>query len=169
MCPEAYSRLCQEAKSTQKTLRPYILQYVAFRPCVCTHAQRREAFEEVNLPLAPHPHIHHLAVLDPVMTILPLNAHMRNHIVVIRELRRSSRRGQLSNSCGLLRLGSQRHRVPAAQPGRGGSDIYASSEGVSRGQGVGRRRGGAGSAGRRMVAAQRRASREYARSYEECR
>lgn len=49
------------------------------------HDQRREAFEEVGLPLGPHPHIHHLTILEPVMTILPLNAHMRNHIVVIRK------------------------------------------------------------------------------------
>ncbi|WVQ98156.1 hypothetical protein IAU59_005278 [Kwoniella sp. CBS 9459] len=45
------------------------------------HTARREAYEEVNLPL-DHPDIHHLAILEPVMTILPLNAHMRNHIIV---------------------------------------------------------------------------------------
>ncbi|OXG12703.1 hypothetical protein C366_05518 [Cryptococcus neoformans Tu401-1] len=47
-----------------------------------THTARREAFEEVNLPLE-HPSIHDLTVLEPVMTILPLNAHMKNHIIVI--------------------------------------------------------------------------------------
>ncbi|WVO23885.1 uncharacterized protein IAS62_005242 [Cryptococcus decagattii] len=47
-----------------------------------THTARREAFEEVNLPLE-HPSIHNLTVLEPVMTILPLNAHMKNHIIVI--------------------------------------------------------------------------------------
>ncbi|OCF44860.1 hypothetical protein I317_01349 [Kwoniella heveanensis CBS 569] len=45
------------------------------------HTARREAYEEVNLPL-DHPDIHHLAILEPVMTILPLNALMRNHIIV---------------------------------------------------------------------------------------
>ncbi|WVF69691.1 hypothetical protein IAT40_004470 [Kwoniella sp. CBS 6097] len=45
------------------------------------HTARREAYEEVDLPL-DHPDIHHLAILEPVMTILPLNAHMRNHIIV---------------------------------------------------------------------------------------
>ncbi|WVQ75918.1 hypothetical protein IAR50_005553 [Cryptococcus sp. DSM 104548] len=43
---------------------------------------RREAHEEVDLPLN-HPSIHHLTTLEPVMTILPLNAHMKNHIIVI--------------------------------------------------------------------------------------
>ncbi|KAL7419386.1 hypothetical protein Q5752_006224 [Cryptotrichosporon argae] len=47
------------------------------------HTARREAFEEVGLPPIPHRHIHHLTVLDPVLTVLPLNAHMKNHIVVI--------------------------------------------------------------------------------------
>ncbi|WRT64673.1 uncharacterized protein IL334_001607 [Kwoniella shivajii] len=42
---------------------------------------RREAFEEVGLPLN-HPSIYHLTVLEPVMTILPLNSHMKNHIIV---------------------------------------------------------------------------------------
>lgn len=53
--------------------------------------QRREAFEEVALPLhaggevgVPHPSIHHITTLDPVLTILPLNVHLKNHIVVIR-------------------------------------------------------------------------------------
>lgn len=50
-----------------------------------TDLQRREAFEEVGLPLDPHPSIHYLTTVDPVMTILPLNAHMKNHIIVIRE------------------------------------------------------------------------------------
>ncbi|OCF77062.1 hypothetical protein I204_02771 [Kwoniella mangroviensis CBS 8886] len=45
------------------------------------HTARREAFEEVGLPL-DHPNIHHLTILEPVMTILPLNSHMKNHIVV---------------------------------------------------------------------------------------
>ncbi|OWZ66418.1 hypothetical protein AYX14_02900 [Cryptococcus neoformans] len=49
-----------------------------------THTARREAFEEVNLPLE-HPSIHDLTVLEPVMTILPLNAHMKNHIIVIQK------------------------------------------------------------------------------------
>ncbi|WVQ83170.1 hypothetical protein IAT38_005308 [Cryptococcus sp. DSM 104549] len=43
---------------------------------------RREAYEEVGLPLN-YPSIHHLTTLDPVLTILPLNAHMKNHIIVI--------------------------------------------------------------------------------------
>lgn len=38
----------------------------------------------MSLPLSL-PTIHHLTVLEPVMTILPLNAHLRNHIVVVRE------------------------------------------------------------------------------------
>ncbi|WVW78330.1 hypothetical protein I302_100284 [Kwoniella bestiolae CBS 10118] len=45
------------------------------------HTARREAFEEIGLPL-DHPSIHHLTILEPVMTILPLNSHMKNHIVV---------------------------------------------------------------------------------------
>ncbi|ORX33990.1 hypothetical protein BD324DRAFT_643669 [Kockovaella imperatae] len=47
------------------------------------HTAYREANEEVGLPLPPHPHIHHLTVLDPLITILPLNAALRNHIIVI--------------------------------------------------------------------------------------
>jgi hypothetical protein len=39
------------------------------------------------LPLeADHPSIHHVTTLDPVLTILPLNAHLKNHIIVIRKL-----------------------------------------------------------------------------------
>nr|XP_019008376.1 uncharacterized protein I206_06935 [Kwoniella pini CBS 10737]OCF47157.1 hypothetical protein I206_06935 [Kwoniella pini CBS 10737] len=45
------------------------------------HTARREAFEEVGLPL-DHPSIHYLTTLEQVMTILPLNSHMKNHIVV---------------------------------------------------------------------------------------
>lgn len=45
--------------------------------------KRREAFEEVNLPL-DNKDIHHITTLDPVLTILPLNAHFKNHIIVIR-------------------------------------------------------------------------------------
>ncbi|WVR04712.1 hypothetical protein IAU60_001723 [Kwoniella sp. DSM 27419] len=45
------------------------------------HTARREAFEEVDLPM-DHPDVHHVTVLEPVITILPLNSHMRNHIVV---------------------------------------------------------------------------------------
>nr|XP_018265343.1 uncharacterized protein I303_01708 [Kwoniella dejecticola CBS 10117]OBR87501.1 hypothetical protein I303_01708 [Kwoniella dejecticola CBS 10117] len=46
-----------------------------------TYTARREAFEEVGLPL-DHPSIHPLTILEQVMTILPLNSHMKNHIVV---------------------------------------------------------------------------------------
>ncbi|ORY30327.1 NUDIX hydrolase domain-like protein [Naematelia encephala] len=46
------------------------------------HTARREAFEEVSLPLK-HPSIHHLTTLEPVLTILPLNAHFKNHIIAI--------------------------------------------------------------------------------------
>ncbi|GMK54366.1 hypothetical protein CspeluHIS016_0109520 [Cutaneotrichosporon spelunceum] len=42
---------------------------------------RREAFEEAGLPLTS-PHVHVLTVLDPVLTVLPMNAHLKNHIVV---------------------------------------------------------------------------------------
>ncbi|KAK8847504.1 hypothetical protein IAR55_005362 [Kwoniella newhampshirensis] len=46
------------------------------------YTARREAFEEVGLPM-DHPAIHHIGIIDPVLTILPLNAHMKNHIVVV--------------------------------------------------------------------------------------
>nr|XP_031858238.1 uncharacterized protein CI109_006381 [Kwoniella shandongensis]KAA5525310.1 hypothetical protein CI109_006381 [Kwoniella shandongensis] len=46
------------------------------------HTARREAYEEVNLPME-HPAIHHIGIIDPVLTILPLNAHLKNHIAVI--------------------------------------------------------------------------------------
>ncbi|WWC86791.1 uncharacterized protein L201_001670 [Kwoniella dendrophila CBS 6074] len=45
------------------------------------HTARREAFEEVGLSL-DHLSIHHITILEPVMTILPLNSHIKNHIVV---------------------------------------------------------------------------------------
>lgn len=45
--------------------------------------QRREAHEEVGLP-PDHPDIYTIAVLDPVLTVLPLGAHMKNHIVATR-------------------------------------------------------------------------------------
>lgn len=35
------------------------------------------------MPLAS-PHVHVLTVLDPVLTVLPMNAHLKNHIVVTR-------------------------------------------------------------------------------------
>jgi hypothetical protein len=35
------------------------------------------------VPLAS-PHVHVLTVLDPVLTVLPMNAHLKNHIVVTR-------------------------------------------------------------------------------------
>ncbi|WVO16634.1 hypothetical protein L204_104313 [Cryptococcus depauperatus] len=46
------------------------------------YTARREAWEEVNLPIQ-HPSIHFLTTLEPVMTILPLAAHIKNHIIVI--------------------------------------------------------------------------------------
>ena len=52
--------------------------------------KRREAFEEVGLALN-HPAIHHITTLAPILTVLPLNAHMRNHIVVTRASSQSSR------------------------------------------------------------------------------
>ncbi|BEI81259.1 hypothetical protein CcaverHIS002_0204190 [Cutaneotrichosporon cavernicola] len=42
---------------------------------------RREAFEEAGLPLTS-PHVHVLTMLEPVLTVLPMNAHLKNHIVV---------------------------------------------------------------------------------------
>ncbi|TXT13163.1 hypothetical protein VHUM_01564 [Vanrija humicola] len=42
---------------------------------------RREAYEEVGLP-ASHPSVHMLTVLDPILTVLPLNAPFKHHIVV---------------------------------------------------------------------------------------
>lgn len=32
-----------------------------------------------------HPDIYSVAILDPLLTVLPLNAHPRNHIIVTRE------------------------------------------------------------------------------------
>lgn len=32
-----------------------------------------------------HPDVYNVAVLDPVLTVLPLNAHLRNHIIVTRK------------------------------------------------------------------------------------
>lgn len=45
------------------------------------YTARREAHEEVGLP-ASHPDIYTVAVLDPLLTVLPMGAHTRNHIVV---------------------------------------------------------------------------------------
>ncbi|WOO85095.1 Nudix hydrolase 15, mitochondrial [Vanrija pseudolonga] len=42
---------------------------------------RREAYEEVGLP-ASHASVHMLTVLDPILTVLPLNAPFKHHIVV---------------------------------------------------------------------------------------
>lgn len=40
------------------------------------------------------PHVHVLTMLDPVLTVLPMNAHLKNHIVVTRKF--SYRRGAVS-------------------------------------------------------------------------
>lgn len=75
----------QEERSILKIQILFILPYVS--PTGRTDDQRREAFEEVNLPLdGNHPSIHHITTLEPVLTILPLNAHLKNHIIVIREI-----------------------------------------------------------------------------------
>ncbi|TYJ56010.1 hypothetical protein B9479_003252 [Cryptococcus floricola] len=62
---------------------------------------RREANEEVDLPLN-HPSIHHLTILDPVMTILPLNSHMKNHIVVIRKFLTSREATRLTSMIAVV-------------------------------------------------------------------
>jgi 8-oxo-dGTP pyrophosphatase MutT (NUDIX family) len=48
-----------------------------------TSMERREAFEEVGLPLQDHPDIHFITTLEPVATVLPHNAQVA-HIIVIR-------------------------------------------------------------------------------------
>lgn len=48
------------------------------------HAALREAEEEVGLPMGREG-VWMLAQLEPVLTVLPLNAHLKGHIVVTRQ------------------------------------------------------------------------------------
>lgn len=55
-----------------------------------TDKQRREAHEEIGLPPRAGG-IYNVAVLEPIVTVMPVGAMWKHHIIVTRESSRSSR------------------------------------------------------------------------------
>lgn len=125
-------RLFREERSIRKTLVPFTLRYGRRSSCAIGQLteQRREAYEEVNLSM-DDPNVHLITTLPPVLTVLPLNAHMRNHIIVTREcdwhLQYPDRAHGYSRC--VLDNGSYGHRPLASKSRRGGPHILASSVG----------------------------------------